>query len=1253
MSDWTYADASPAAAPPVANAWSYADAPVQSTPAPAPAPSGPERSPWDRFHDSFIKNSIDNPIGGGGLARAVLGFTHDTASVEAASKAASSEIGARQEADPNVRPGESWYYPDALGREIPSVVGGILGGIDPTYAIAPGKSVLQRIGAQGAVQGAADLVRQGIDKVAGRRDDISLSQAAEAAAGGMAFQGAGETAHGVFNGIISHKAGNLIREGASHPDYGTAMDITMGTESNYRYDAVSSAGATGRLQVMPATAAKPGYGIKASNGTAADTERVGSQLFAVHLARYDGDFEKAWAAYNDGAGNVGRAIKAHGDDWLHYLPKETRDYVAKNMGELADRSHGGTSEPRSDIASNPDMSPVDSPDEQRFQAEMTPQEAAVAPDAPIHDPSQDPDELRQMKEGRLALTDPPQPDPLGGPPSGAHGDPARNLQPLDNGELGLTESQRDPFGGLATDLEAQRNILQDYHDNAALHSGDQYTPQQATTPSPHEVTANDNQGFLRRLASDEKGSFNPFGSNDNYHDIADARKTRDLVKFSQEFREKINDRGKLMKALADKAHESGMLPYKVGDKFSTAKSRENGQAPWEVKGHYVNPKEPEQYGYRVSRGKGDNVESSTLLVSNPKGDAHISALKGKPYDRGADVAGWNRYGPLRNILNDEKGSFNPFGKDKSYDPEKDRPYQDPNHPVNRLTEALHDTKDLRANQEKMYSQERAKRFSEVSKARKAGTGTEADFHNELSKLKGELPKVDFSGVGNRFNQSDIDHLFKMIDKSPMLNLGNSLHAKTGLSKLMGRSPEGGMPTHGELEQLGKVFPKQMIAALNQGRPTSLLGQAWNTINAAKTIGDWSDLTKSNATMFLSPGYWKTIGNFVKGGFFKEKNYNAIRAATRAHPDYPLVNEMDISHTGEGGALSPHEEIFKQNLLQHVPVVKDVMKASERVYSGVANEVRDHAALRMIAKDRAVGVDVTNIKYLKAAGELINTLTGRASWGEGKFGKAMEAAMPVVSKAFWTPRQYYSWVKTAGMAANPKWWMSASPAMKQQMATGVVSLVGWTVSNLTLASAFGYEVHKNILDPLFGKYKIRDTVYDASAGRGSTLHAIASAISGSVLKDGVVQDLGDNPRANIKSRGDIVMHWMRTHATPAAGMIENEFEGKDLSHPVNAVGQPQDWTSLGEKNPLIQAATPMSLEGTLDAAKRYGIKDLQTLRTGIGDMLGIMSYTQEPREAKAGADPYPDQNAGSTGMSDGYPDQNAPKGSSKNSGWTYQ
>jgi tape measure domain-containing protein len=114
------------------------------------------------------------------------------------------------------------------------------------------------------------------------------------------------------------------RAGQTAPAMGGAPSAAGGSTSNeafinalmwaesrgrdYRSPGVpltSSAGAMFSMQVLPSTAAKPGYGIApARSQTAAEYNRVGKELATALLNKY-GDPLQAAAAYHSGPGNIG------------------------------------------------------------------------------------------------------------------------------------------------------------------------------------------------------------------------------------------------------------------------------------------------------------------------------------------------------------------------------------------------------------------------------------------------------------------------------------------------------------------------------------------------------------------------------------------------------------------------------------------------------------------------------------------------------------------------------------------------------------------------------------------------------------------------------------------------------------------------------------------------------------------------------------------------------------------------------------
>lgn len=105
------------------------------------------------------------------------------------------------------------------------------------------------------------------------------------------------------------------------------IEALVWQESRWRENAVSPVGARGLAQLMPGTARELGVD---PNDPFMNLEG-GARYLREQLDRFDGDLEKALAAYNAGPGRVQRA---------NGIPRirETQHYVAAIMGRLSNHS---------------------------------------------------------------------------------------------------------------------------------------------------------------------------------------------------------------------------------------------------------------------------------------------------------------------------------------------------------------------------------------------------------------------------------------------------------------------------------------------------------------------------------------------------------------------------------------------------------------------------------------------------------------------------------------------------------------------------------------------------------------------------------------------------------------------------------------------------------------------------------------------------------------------------------------------------
>lgn len=127
-------------------------------------------------------------------------------------------------------------------------------------------------------------------------------------------------------------------EGAKGLPSGVLGALTM-AESSYNPNAVSSMGAQGLLQLMPAVSRALGLTDPFNWRQSA---MGGAELLSQLQSRYKGDIRKELAAWNWNPSSLDKTVSQFGSDWESHTPSETRAFIDKVMRLLAKSQVQGT-----------------------------------------------------------------------------------------------------------------------------------------------------------------------------------------------------------------------------------------------------------------------------------------------------------------------------------------------------------------------------------------------------------------------------------------------------------------------------------------------------------------------------------------------------------------------------------------------------------------------------------------------------------------------------------------------------------------------------------------------------------------------------------------------------------------------------------------------------------------------------------------------------------------------------------------------
>ncbi|MEE9510427.1 MAG: hypothetical protein V3V81_08035 [Candidatus Bathyarchaeia archaeon] len=524
-----------------------------------------------------------------------------------------------------------------------------------------------------------------------------------------------------------------------------------------------------------------------------------------------------------------------------------------------------------------------------------------------------------------------------------------------------------------------------------------------------------------------------------------------------------------------------------------------------------------------------------------------------------------------------------------------------------ISDALGVAGPKRREQERLFAEERGKRFTEAQKIGEEISG-EAGFYAQKAKLEGELPKVDFESIRGKLTQEHVDAMFKKAHDSykgpnPVLTYKESIRAGDGLAKLFGEKG-GGVPQPKELDLLGKVFPKEMIQAIKEKRsrwekikpgllevanvPRALMASYDLSFGLRQGIFLAARYPKQFASSFLSQ--FKTLGS--------DKAFNALKEDIANRPTYELMRrgggrKEELALTAMDAPLGKREEAFMgAALAEKIPIIGLGVRASNRAYTGFANKLRADVFDHLIKSSKKAGREPWKDPLL------VDSIIRFVNAGSGRGGlKRLEKAAVNLNTVLFSPRLISSRLSLL----NPKFYMKLDPFVRKQALQSLFAFTSMVMTTAGLAKLAGAEVSLDPRSADFLKIKIGNTRIDFMGGFQQYIRLAAQLISKTIVSTttGKVTKLGEGYRA--PTRATITLRGAEYKLAPVASFAVNLFRGrttfgepietpKEIATEVGKRFVPmvmQDVIELAKEDPEL---LPLAIPGFFGAGiQTYGVK----------------------------------------------------------------
>lgn len=281
-------------------------------------------------------------------------------------------------------------------------------------------------------------------------------------------------------------------------------------------------------------------------------------------------------------------------------------------------------------------------------------------------------------------------------------------------------------------------------------------------------------------------------------------------------------------------------------------------------------------------------------------------------------------------------------------------------------------------------------------------------------------------------------------------------------------------------------------------------------------------------------------------FGSERAFRATMDDIHNNPRYEMSQKAGLDFADPISNLDrAKEEMFQNSYAEKIPGVKVGVKASHRAATVIANKMKWDIFNELVDKFESQGKTFENSKELyEATAKYANQLVGR-----GILGEKLEMAAPVISHFVYSLRLYASRLQLLTYLVNPKFYTKVPKEIRIEYLKDMTKFVALGGSIMGLAAASGLGVGLNPYNSDFGTITAGNTKYDIWGGFKQYAVLLSRILAGKQNSDKDLRDLfsDEDFDRNEKTRGDILLRFLRTKASPELGTVIDITTGKGFDN----------------------------------------------------------------------------------------------------------